>query len=327
MSLKDRSRIAESREALHSLFGPGKGGRPGVALPQLQPLPVTEPGFYWMTAAEYHADPCPEPSLSSSLACALMTTSPAHARLLHPRLNPALVAETAEHFDIGTVAHAALLEGRDVVAILDFNDYRTNAAKDARDAARKAGKVPLLRKVWGELERMLAATRRQLDDHEDGIAMFSDGIAEPVLVWREDAIWCRARFDWLRVDGRGYAIDDFKTTSTSADPEALSDRKAWDMGWDIQASFYRRGLHALTQRGAAFRFAVQEIYEPFALSVLAPGPSAEMLGDMRVHKAISKWRGGMLDHDWPAYPRRTAHFEVPMWLDKKWADREVRDAV
>jgi hypothetical protein len=325
MSLKDRARIAESREALHSLFGTGT--RSLAQLPSLRPLPVTEPGFYQMTAAEYHADPCPEPSLSSSMCCALMGTTPAHARLKHPRLNQAMVAETAEHFDVGTIVHAAFLEGRDVVEVLDYNDFRTNAAKDARDSARKAGKVPLLRKVWSDVDRMLAATRRQLDDHEDGIAMFTEGLAEPVLVWQEDGIWCRARFDWLRVDGRMFAIDDFKTTSTSADPETLSDRKAWDMGWDIQASFYRRGLHTLTGRTAGFRFAVQEIYEPYALSVLTPGPSAEMLGDMRVNKAISQWRGGVIDNDWHAYPRRTAHFEVPMWLDKKWADREVRDAI
>ena len=29
---------------------------------------VPGPGFYSMSAAQYHADPCPEPSLSSSIA-------------------------------------------------------------------------------------------------------------------------------------------------------------------------------------------------------------------------------------------------------------------
>lgn len=321
-----RGQVREAREALGALFGPGSGGRPGALLPELQPLPVSGPGFYRMTAAEYHADPCPEPSLSASLAAAIMATTPAHARLKHPRLNSMLVETTAEHFDIGEVAHSAFLEGLDVVEVIEFQDYRTNDAKAARERARAAGKVPLLRKVWHDVELMISATRAQLDAHEDGVAMFTDGLAEPVMVWREDGLWFRSRIDWLRLSAASssrFAIDDFKTTSTSAHPEKLSEKTAWANGWDVKASFYRRGLLNLTGFSAEFRFAVQEIYAPFALSVVAPAPGAEMLGDMKVHEAIDKWRMGLRENDWRAYPRRTAFFEVPMWMDKKWADREV----
>jgi hypothetical protein len=322
-----RGRVRESREAMHSLFGTGK--QPEPELPELQALPVTGPGFYAMTAAQYHADPAPEPSLSASLACELVTTTPAHARLKHPRLTPAMVEKEAAHFDFGEVAHALFLEGRDVVEILDFHDFKTNVAKAARDAARAQNRVPLLRKVWTDVEAMLMATRPQLDAHEDGAAMFRDGLAEPVLVWQEDGLWFRARMDWLRLSirRRQFAIDDFKTTSTSADPEKLSDRTAWDLGWDLKASFYRRGLHALTGYGAEFRFAVQEWHAPFALSVVAPSPGAEMLGDMKVHMAIERWRRGLRENDWRGYPRQTAFFDVPAWMEKRWADREIRDAV
>ncbi len=323
-----RGRVRDSREAMHSLFGTGPSAPPRAELPELRSLPVTEPGFYDMTAAEYHADPCPEPSLSASLACELTNTTPKHARLKHPRLTPQMAEEQAEHFDVGTVAHAALLEGVDVVAILDFNDFRTNAAKDARDQARAAQRVPLLRKVWHDVERMLGETRAQLEAHEDGAAMFRDGLAEPVLVWQEDGLWFRARLDWLRVTAsRRFAIDDYKTVSTCAGPETLSDRRFFDHGWHIKASFYRRGLHALTGCGAEFRFAVQETYAPFALSVLAPGPSAEMHGDAEVACAIERWRRGLRDNDWPGYPRRTAYVEVPTWLDRRIAEREMRNAV
>jgi hypothetical protein len=322
-----RGQVRESRDALHSLFGTRQ--QPEPELPDLRSLPVTEPGFYAMSAAEYHADPCPEPSLSASLACELVTNTPAHARLKHPRLNPSLVEDQAEHFDMGSVAHAAFLEGRDVVAILDFDDWRTKASKEARDVARANGKVPLLRKVWSDVEAMLMATRPQLDAHEDGAAMFRDGLAEPVMVWREDGLWFRARLDWLRLSlrRRQYAIDDYKTTSTSANPETLSDKTVWSHGWDVKASFYRRGLHVLTGFGAEFRFSVQECYPPFALSVVAPSPGAEMLGDMKVHLAIERWERGLRQNDWRAYPRRTAFFEVPAWMEKRWADREAHDAV
>jgi hypothetical protein len=83
---------------------------------------------------QYHADPCPEPSLSASLALRARDVDAGTRSALHPRLNPAAVAHQAEHFDIGTVAHAAFLEGRDVVAILEFDDFRTKDARAARDA-------------------------------------------------------------------------------------------------------------------------------------------------------------------------------------------------
>lgn len=323
--MEHRGRVAESREALHSLFGTGAKG---AALPELQPLPVTGPGFYEMTAAEYHADPCPEPSLSASFASELVTTTPAHARLKHPRLNPELVDQQAEHFDIGEVVHAAFLEGLDIVQVLNFDDWRTKAAREARALARADGKVPLLRNVWSAVEEMLKSTGPQLAAHEDGRTMFGDGLAEPVLVWREDGLWFRSRLDWLRVAStRRFAIDDFKTTSTTADPEQLSERTVWNNGWDVKASFYRRGLLALTGYPAEFRFAVQETYPPYALSVVSPSPGAEVLGDMKVHIAIERWRRGLLEHDWHAYPKRTAYFEVPGWMEKRWADREVRDGV
>ena len=72
---------------------------------------------------------------------------------------------------------------------------------------------------------------------------------------------------------------------------------------------------------------MQETYAPHALSVVAPSPGAEMLGDIKVQIAIEKWRRGLEQNDWRAYPRQTAYVEVPAWLEKRWADREVRDGV
>jgi hypothetical protein len=321
---EQRGQVRQVREAMHSLFGTG---RREAVMPELQPLPVTGPGFYRMTDSQYHADPCPEPSLSASFAIELVSSTPAHAKLKHPRLNAIVESDDAEHFNIGKVAHAVFLEGANIVEVLDYKDWRTNAAKADRTRALLDGRIPLLRKTWDELEEMLVSTRPQLNAHEDGREMFMSGIAEPVLVWREGDLWFRSRIDWLRTTDHGrFAIDDYKTTGTSADPEQLSDKTVWNLGWDVKASFYRRGLHALTGQGAEFRFAVQETYAPYALSVVAPGPSAEMLGDMKVDMAIARWRRGLLDRDWPGYPRRTASFDVPAWLEKKWADREIRNA-
>src|SRR5215831_5713580 len=61
------------------------------SLPALLPDPrgsmSVTPGVYAMPAAQYHADPCPTPSLSASIIKLICLDSPAHAWTAHPKLN------------------------------------------------------------------------------------------------------------------------------------------------------------------------------------------------------------------------------------------------
>jgi hypothetical protein len=278
------------------------------------------PGIYTMTREAYHADPCGPPSLTSSTIKRLCLDSPAHAWAEHPRLNPAAEHEEAEHLDVGTAAHALLLEGRNAVAIVDAPDWRTKAAKEARDAARAAGQIPLLSKTWDEVLAMVAATRAQLADHKDGgAAMFTNGEPEQTIVWREDDIWCRARLDWLRPG----AIDDFKTTSASANPDAWT-RSMFFTGVDMQAAWYLRGLKALTGEDVIFRFAVQETYPPYALSVIGLGPDALLLAEKKLLYALELWRDCLASGRWPGYPPRTCWASLPIAHEAWWLDKELR---
>ena len=77
-------------------------------------------GVYQMPAEEYHADPCPEPSLSASLIKTLLARSPLHAWHEHPRLNPNVVKEERKEYDRGSAAHALLLEGEDRMAVIEY---------------------------------------------------------------------------------------------------------------------------------------------------------------------------------------------------------------
>ena len=281
---------------------------------------VLGPGIHQLSAADYHNDPCPEPSLSSSIAKLLCLSSPAHARQQHRRLNPAAVEEESEKFDIGTAAHALLLEGDAGVAVLDFPDFRTKTAREARDAAHAAGKTPLLAKVWADVQAMVTAARAQLDQHTDGgAAMFRDGRPEQTLIWQEDdGSWGRARADWLRSG----AIDDYKTTSGSANPENWT-RAIFGMGFDIQASWYLRGARAITGLDLTFRFCVQETASPFALSVVGLGPAAMMLAEKKCLFALAQWRRCLDAGHWPGYPTRTCWSDLPAWEEARWLAKEV----
>jgi hypothetical protein len=285
---------------------------------------ITEPGIYDIAAAAYHADPCPEPSLSSSIAKVLCLSSAAHAWQDHPRLNPTPTEDNAEHFDIGTAAHALLLEGSTAIAVVDAPDWRTKLAKEARAAAYAAGQTPLLAHTWTAVQAMADAARAQLARHTDGgAAMFTMGASERTIVWKEDDVWCRARLDYLRSTLAGPSIDDYKTTGVSAEPDEWC-RKLFYDGRDIQPAWYLRGLRAITGEEGTFRFCVQETYPPYALSVIALGPAALMLAEKKCLYALELWRESRQRNEWIGYPRRTCYAALPMAHESWWLEKETR---
>jgi hypothetical protein len=281
---------------------------------------ITAPGIYDLPAAAYHADPCPEPSLSSSIVKRLCLASPLHAWYDHPRLNPAPVPNHSDRFDLGTAAHALLLEGTAAaIDAIDAKDWRTKAAQEQRDAAYAAGRVPLLARHWADVQAMVACARAQLAVHADGgAAMFTDGTPEQTIVWRDDDVWCRARLDWRRPG----AIDDYKTAE-SANPEDWT-RAMFRWGADIQVAWYLRGVAAVTGEDATFRFAVQETDPPYALSVIGLGPDALMLAEKKCLYALEQWREARERNDWVGYPRRTCYATLPMAHEAWWLEKELR---
>lgn len=281
-------------------------------------------GIHTVDANTYHADPATTPSLSSTIANILCTQSPIHAWAAHPRLNPDYKQAEADHFDIGTCAHALLLEGVEKVEVVEAKDWRTNAAKEQRDTARAEGRVALLAAQWDDVQAMVTAARIQLD----GIAatpklLAEDGQPEQTLLWEEDGVYCRARPDWLHDNHK--AIDDYKTTGRTANPTAWT-RTLFNVGYDIQAAFYLRGLHALTGIDAEWRWIVQETQPPYALSVVALTPAALELANDKVEYAIRRWRDCLESGIWPGYPTDICYAEVPSWNEYAWMEKEEREA-
>lgn len=284
-----------------------------------------KPGIYALSADQYHSDPCEQPSLSRTIAHLLCSSSPAHARAAHSRLNPAFEREEKEIFDLGTCAHALFLEGETGVAVIDAADWRTNAAKEARDEARAAGRIPLLAKHWDAVQEMSRAAFAQLAVHDAAPALFQDGKSEQTLIWEEPGgAVCRALADWLRDDRA--TIDDYKTTSRTANPESWS-RSLFGSGYDVQAAFYLRGLEALTGAQAEFRFAVQETFPPYALSVIALGPDVLTLARKKIDYALGLWRRCLESGQWPAYSSQVCWAELPPWEEARWLAKEERELV
>lgn len=280
-----------------------------------------KPGVYTIPEPEYHADPAPEPSLSSSIAKLLVERSPRHAWAEHPRLNPAHVETNRKDFDLGHAAHALLLEGRRNIAVVDADSFRTKEARAARDAAYEAGKTPLLTSQLEDVEVMVKVAEQQIKGHAEASVIFRAGAPEQTLIWRERDIWLRCRIDWWNPDD-GYPAD-YKST-TDAHPDAWQ-RRLFDLGYDMQAAFYMRGIRALgLHETPKFRFVVQETSPPYALSVVALTPAALALGEARVERAIEVWRWCITRDHWPGYPAQTCWVDAPAWKEMQWEADKMR---
>lgn len=273
-------------------------------------------GIFSLSGRAYHQDPAPEPSLNKTCAHLICTRSPAHARAAHPRLNPDYQPSESTRFDVGNAAHAILLEGEDRAQIVDADSWRGKAAAQQREQIRHAGRIPLLARDADTVTAMVMAVRRQLAARHDNPPLLSDGKPERTLIWREKDVWCRARPDWLRDDG--LAVDDLKTTSGSADPYQWARNRLWDIGADLQAAMYCRGVHVLTRHRPLFRLIVVETDPPHALSVLTLAPSALELARRKLDHARTVWQRCLQTGDWPGYPSDVAYVELPGWEETRW---------
>lgn len=268
-----------------------------------------------MSADEYHAGDEGQPRLSASIAHILCSSSPKHAWTAHPRLNPNYERKEEERFDVGKAAHSVLLEGEDNIYVVHEDSWRKNVAKEARDYARSLGKVPLLAANRDEVMAMVDAVREQLAAHEAEPPLFSDGKPETSVLWEEGGVLCKARLDWLRDDHA--TIDDLKTTSRSANPDAYR-KNLFSVGAHVQAAFYTRAVEAVSGFVPTFRWCVVETSPPYALSVLEPGGDVLAAGRSDMEYALNVWRSCMATGSWPAYPPTVHRIEAPSWeLDKR----------
>jgi hypothetical protein len=281
-------------------------------------------GVHALTADQYHADPCERPSLSASIAHVLCEHSPAHARAAHPKLGLNVERDGEELFDVGTAAHALFLQGEDIAEVIYARDWKTKVAQEQRDAARAAGRIPLLVDQHRRVTEMVASIREQLSAHEADPPLFTDGRPEQTVVWEEDGVLCRSRIDWLRHDHR--TIDDLKTTQASANPRAWK-KTMLTIGADIEARFHTRGVKALTGVEPQFRFVVVETKPPYALSVVDLAPSMAALADDKIGYALATWKLSLSTGRWPGYTRHVASLELPPWAEAQWLEREADEDV
>ncbi len=278
-------------------------------------LPVTKPGLYRMTEAEYHADPCSKPSLNCGTIKVLDRETPFHALWQHPRLNPDFQHEQKRCYDLGSAAHAMVLNNGAIQEI-KTDSFRTKAAKEARDAAYDAGQIPVLTHELAEVRKMLTAFKSQFQ------GWFVPGETEVVAIWQEGKTWCRARIDFLPYDLS--TIGDYKTFAGLAGPRHWGRTQLFSERLDIQAAWYGRGISAIFGiEPPPFQFVVQERKAPYCLAIHELAPAALAQADRDIERALHQFTTCLNSGRWPAWAKQPYTHDVPAWLAVGALEREV----
>jgi len=280
-----------------------------------------EPGIYSDISEDiYHGDPCDVPSLSASIAKIIWEKSPLHAWLAHPKLNPDYEPDNKRQFDLGAAAHAVFLErSESKLVVIEADNYRTQAAQEARDKAHEDGLIPVLGCERDDVRAMASMAIRFIAETElSGI--FQDGKAEQTLIADYEGAKLRSRLDWLANDR--LVVIDHKTGKYSSKPENWINRQLFRMNYAIQAYQYLL-MNELTggPPSAKFIFLVQENTKPYACSLIGAGPSVLESGKKKFRYALHKWKWCLEFNKWPAYDTRIAWADVPPWEMAKLEER------
>lgn len=266
-------------------------------------IPAEDGVYSGITDVEYHAD---RGSLSSSGARDLLDPScPAIFR--HEQDQP---PNPKPEYDFGHGAHKYVLgEGSDIVEI-EYADWKTKAAQDARKTAWAEHKVPLLSKDVVKAKAMAAAVR----EHPVARALLdADGQPELSGYWTDPETGVRLRFrpDRLcQLRGRIICVD-YKT-STNASPAHFS-KQAANFGYFQQHPWYLDGLAAHDIIDVSFVFITQSKSAPYPVSVMQLRPEAVEFGRQRNRRAVDLYAKCVASDHWPAYGDGLSMVDLPRW--------------
>jgi hypothetical protein len=256
-----------------------------------------------ITSDEYHADPCDTPSLSSGIAKLLLERPPYWAWAAHPKLNPDYTpAEPKAAFDIGSAAHAILLENGNGIEVCAFDNWLTKDSKAKRDAAREAGRTPVLTKDYDRTQEMARIATDMLAAYGIDVATTQN---ESVMITKVDGVLCRTRPDIYTV-GR---IIDYKTTGVNLD---VFNKQASKFGYDLQAAMYMRVAAELGEK-CDWLFLVQETAAPYPVQLFKPTMEFLEVGKRKFAQALEIWSECLITGDWPGYPADIQMLDAMPW--------------
>jgi hypothetical protein len=272
--------------------------------------PVLGPGLHIIDKATYLADPCPEPSLSSSIAHLAAAETPASAWSAHPRGGRHRSDPTAAMLS-GNLLDSLMLGGdTEIVCLPEYlpdangvlvptNGKALLASAKAWKAAQEAAGRQVVTPAALEAAKNAAQGIKENLERE-GVSL--GGVHQQTVIWKEGDVWCRARLDqWLFEE---VIIRDLKKIHSTS-PRAIQ-KRIWEMGYDIQAVAYMRAIEAVLPqlRGRLrFEWIFAEEDPPYLVAVVPLDGSWRATGKWRWETALDVWRRGLRTGVWPGRGR------------------------
>lgn len=267
----------------------------------------------------YHQDT----SHISASGLKVLAQSPAHywSRYRDPHREP---RKETDALRIGKAVHCCALEpdkfAERYVRLDDEINLRTKVAREYRDEVLASGRVPLKAEEYDSVLRVAWAMRK----HPVWPAWMTGGHAEHLITWvdAETGVKCKMRADYLLTPEQGELIGlpvglipDLKTCR---DARSFP-RDAWNLGYHIQAAFYRRGYqaHFGTYDPPPFAFLAFEKEAPFAGIPYPAGPEFLDAGDREVSRLLRLFADCEESGAWPAYAPDLIYLEPPAWAKRE----------
>lgn len=243
-----------------------------------------------MSDEQYHADPVPGGSLSSTFARLLTQHVPAKAESLRVNRKP------TKAMNLGKAAHAHAL-GVGPQLIVFQHDGRTKAGKEEREnwAPYLATEAAV---AVTEAERsQILGMSEALMSHAEVRDIFAGSQHEVSGFWQEEGVWLRARYDLLD-DADAWDYKTAQDVTTRGFSKTLA-----AYGYHQQAEFYQRGLKALGHPAAhePMRFICQEVVHPYLVQIHVPDEEAMDAARVLNDRAIKTYAECKHTGTWPGY--------------------------
>lgn len=259
------------------------------------------------------------PKISPSIAKKLLDGTPLNAwcnhRLLGNMAKPMTDGQVA-----GILTHATVLGHDERLAILPYDSFRSNEAKEAKQAAIDAGLIPVAQPKWDEASENAPHIIAALS----GAGVILDGTVEHRFNWVEDGVLCTGVVDhW---DGK-LMVDEIKT-GPSLPTREYCERHLIQSHSHLQDAAYRRAVAAeldVDPVEVTVRFAFVQSVAPFAVNIRPMTAAFREYSEIRWTRAVKTWGECLASGVWPGPNDEDYPFDVPVWALKREMELEAFD--
>lgn len=254
-----------------------------------------------MTTAEYRA----HPALNFSLAKRLLK-SPAHFKAAQDEEQ-----EETDAMRIGTLAHAMILEGKDLRHLYAIKPEGMSFATKEGKEWKAAQTLPILKEE--DANMIPKAAQAIADNPHASHIMKQCQHRETPIIGTIMGVPCRALLDCHGTDGKEWVIVDLKTT-TDASPRKFAAQVA-DRDYDLQMVWYQTLLANIegTENPPWWGWLPIEKTAPFANSIYS-GEDWQESGMRKLETVLDRFKECTESGKWPMPFRGINKLERPAWM-------------